>query len=1141
MRFLCALLFALSFFLVNTTVAQQKNYEPTMLWRISGKGLQKPSYVFGTMHLKDKRIFNFGDSVYNAIQQTEGFANEVDFNEIVAYYVNKMYDAYENDRSINEIMSDEEIKRNEEALYKRFKKSARSIRSRDIAKEKNKWLNESMQKGEMETFIDAYLLNLARRQGKWLGGIEDLGDQINTINKIDVKMILTEDNATTQEKMIKMYAEQDLNGILKFFDNVDSAYTDALLTRRNIKMARRMDSLSAQRTMFFAVGAGHLPGDSGVINLLRARGFTVEPVISKTKTPAEDYKYTALPIKWETAQQENNYYTVEMPGKPANVKFFGLIEIKFLIDFSNMSGFCSMATINSAAASNPDSAIKAIAKNVLGSKPGKAVKLERDGAYGLEYRQLKDNYHMRVQIFVKQKTMYVFMFYGMKKEVLTSEAAEHFFQSVKMTPPADNKLMSYDFTDSTGAYTLTSPAKLELNEKLTNQSASSEDWKVVFYVGQDVSTGAFIMVVNKQVKAGSYIISDTTMLNEVYKLAQSNYTEIEKKDIMIDDCKAIRFKGKNDEGNYVTMLSYVRNNRNVTVMLIANQNTILNPHINQVFTSLKLLPEKRMPKSMQFDPDKTFTAYGPQPFVIKEKEESDGQAILMSYDSVFAQTYYVTVDTFTKYKWIQNDSTYLHEQIKSYYKTDSIVWTKNTMNGKVKGIEALIKNSDGDSYHRMRILLSGNRQYDLICSGTKSSIINDETSRFFNDFRILKTSTFDLKANKTALLIKDLKSKDTSIREGAYNVIYSTKFSKADLPALHAALFDKYASPYNYGDSFTINRSLGTAITKLQDTSTVSFLKKQYQQNSHQKEYIIDLLSNIKTKESYNTMTDLLVQNPPANPLGYTAYTNLTDSLKLTYTVFPRLLTKLTDTNIGPVLAAVSQRMLDSNIIKMSKIMQMEEDLIKLSTALKPILTRDSFYNMGVYNIPELLDTINTHTSLKAIRIYLDVVEIYMVKKAALLLAKHDKYVSPDIWSRIAADPIYHNDLYTDLQDMKKSDLFPEAYLTQKHFAESDITAAISDDEYEYKAEFLQEMVASTIHGKMKFYLYKISSKNTEDTSTYLGIAGGFDTKNKKPTIQKDMTSVYWDEEYSVAKLEELFNAWLFTKDVPPPPPIKSE
>ncbi len=72
--FICTLLFLFS---ISKTPAQQKNAK-TLLWRITGKGMQQPSYLFGTMHLKDRRLFFFGDSVYKNITAATGFAMELD-------------------------------------------------------------------------------------------------------------------------------------------------------------------------------------------------------------------------------------------------------------------------------------------------------------------------------------------------------------------------------------------------------------------------------------------------------------------------------------------------------------------------------------------------------------------------------------------------------------------------------------------------------------------------------------------------------------------------------------------------------------------------------------------------------------------------------------------------------------------------------------------------------------------------------------------------------------------------------------------------------------------------------------------------------------------------------------------------------
>jgi uncharacterized protein YbaP (TraB family) len=84
------LLILLFIFLANASFSQQ-TWPSTLLWRISGNGLTKPSFLYGTMHLQDKRLFNFGDSLYQSLEKVEGFALEIDFKEYLdSMFINQL-------------------------------------------------------------------------------------------------------------------------------------------------------------------------------------------------------------------------------------------------------------------------------------------------------------------------------------------------------------------------------------------------------------------------------------------------------------------------------------------------------------------------------------------------------------------------------------------------------------------------------------------------------------------------------------------------------------------------------------------------------------------------------------------------------------------------------------------------------------------------------------------------------------------------------------------------------------------------------------------------------------------------------------------------------------------------------------------
>jgi uncharacterized protein YbaP (TraB family) len=74
--------------LASTVVPAHSQVKKGLLWRISGNGLSKPSYLYGTIHLTDKRVFNFGDSLYAALESSAGYAMELDPDSMMVYYIN---------------------------------------------------------------------------------------------------------------------------------------------------------------------------------------------------------------------------------------------------------------------------------------------------------------------------------------------------------------------------------------------------------------------------------------------------------------------------------------------------------------------------------------------------------------------------------------------------------------------------------------------------------------------------------------------------------------------------------------------------------------------------------------------------------------------------------------------------------------------------------------------------------------------------------------------------------------------------------------------------------------------------------------------------------------------------------------------
>lgn len=327
----------------------------TLLWKISGNGLEKSSYLYGTMHLTDERIFNIGDSLYKAIEHSDGFAIEIDPAEFTPFIIDKTKkDIYRNSVPLKETMDRDNFEKYGVMLAKKLHKNADEVTTGDVLREKNKWIEESFNTGKMQTFLDAYLFDIARREGKWTGGVEDLKDQeglIDMIDESDIEQLamggddeeMKAENDDAAEYLINAYIKNDLNAIDELTNLGDSAFDDALLFKRNKKMAMRMDSLGHQRSMVFAVGAAHLPGDRGLIALLKEKGFTVTPVFSSKKIKPAEYKVAEVPLKWHEVKDQDDLYTASMPGKPGDMTLYGIMNMKMYFDIFSSTVYMTTA------------------------------------------------------------------------------------------------------------------------------------------------------------------------------------------------------------------------------------------------------------------------------------------------------------------------------------------------------------------------------------------------------------------------------------------------------------------------------------------------------------------------------------------------------------------------------------------------------------------------------------------------------------------------------------------------------------------------------------------------------------------------------------------------------------------------------
>lgn len=1129
----------------------------TLLWRISGNGLSKPSYLYGTMHLQDRRLFHFTDSLYYHLEHTDGYAMEIDPNEMVDSVLTRLMTEKDTTTLLKNLLSTEEYQTFAKKLEEKLGMPADKITRKKIIEEQQKLIYKFKKKDDMPAAMDLYLLNIAKKQGKWTGGIEDVTDQLNLLDiwgNVKVSDLFLPDSKVKimLEEMIKVYIEQDLMKLNNYYNlSQTSQQRSVLLLNRNAKMVRRIDSLARIRSTFFAIGAGHLPADSGVIDLLSRQGFMVTPIISAQKINPDNYKYTAIEIPWQTITEDKyNTYTVQMPGKPTDMNMADkAVYMKLYADLSTNAVFMTGTGPLPYKTNNLDSLAEQFAKNI--SKGGKITgkkKITRNGIDGYEVYTLSDVLSYRVNIFIINEIMYMTTIGCYKKEALNSTDAERFFKSFTINKDAKIDNSKVDLTwetlrNESKGFIAKCPVKLyEIPAENKSEENSNESlFSVLKYSALDAPNHLFYLLVIRDIKPGSYFHGDSV---NAYNIKESLDTistapvKIEKKKLA--DINQYRLTGTYKESGEPYFISFTLNgNRSYTLFAIGQQHET--PEMKNIaiafMDSFELIKASPATWSTNKDVNSLFSTWVPSTLTSRQEEEiqkNNYEFSYLAYDKSTCNSFEIAAEKVNKYYWVPDDSTYFNEIIRNNYAsyTDSILYLKLTPHSSLKSAECAIKNKQDDIVRKFKFILNGDRLFILSSYIKKSELTDENVQRFFGDFKFTKQEQATIFIPKNRLLFDALLSGDSATTEEAKQALDAIHFSRKDLPYLHRALFERYKEDaYNYS---SIHRRIIRILEDISDSSTVDYIRANYSNGLNGKEElrlnVLDVLAAQKTGYAYAALKDLLFEFPITSGENYYLESSLKDSLLLSHTLYPEILTLAGDTVLWSMVCGLTAELLDSNFLSINDIKPFGNEFCNIASYKAAQLKKTSIdddYNY--FPLLQILKQLNTPDGNAALLKFTESKNVFVRFEAAMALLKNSQPVSNNTLLTLAANDECRVQLYTRLNELKKLNLFPVKYLSQKEISKSElISIGSEDDETPASITFIGERTAIYDGKTRRFLLYKITYDYGEEESvTYLGIAGPYDLKSNKITINADGSGIYYDESYNAAKFDKHLRAYL--------------
>lgn len=261
----------------------------SLLWRITENGLTDTSWLFGTIHLIGQRDFYVRPSVKASLQSSEQVAFELKLNDMsMLMSMNELLKLQGNE-TLEELLDPEQYR--ELTIWV---EDSLGAKMEDFEHKKPfALLQLALQRllPENPASYEFYLLQEAVSQEKEVFGLETMQDQMAVFDSIPIAEQIEWTLETLRnldsmkgiwQELVRVYQRQDLNRLQQMIVEESPelrSHSEVLLNKRNEIWIDRISRLIAEKSTFIAVGAGHLGGEHGVIRLLQASGYTVEPIL----------------------------------------------------------------------------------------------------------------------------------------------------------------------------------------------------------------------------------------------------------------------------------------------------------------------------------------------------------------------------------------------------------------------------------------------------------------------------------------------------------------------------------------------------------------------------------------------------------------------------------------------------------------------------------------------------------------------------------------------------------------------------------------------------------------------------------------------------------------------------------------------
>ena len=1159
---------------------------PSVFWEITGNGLQKPSYLFGTMHVSNKLAFHLSDSFYKAISTVDAVALELnpDLWQGQMIQLDKLkqnYDIY-TQASMGDYLYENSF------TSEKYEDELKAALSTEPSVVNNLLYRsyKSREDFEEDTFLDLYIFQTGKKLGKRSAGVEDFNETEKILLEAYIEMekekaLKLKKKDTDGESYADIYTKiQDAykNGDLDLMDSLDlltensKAFREKFIYLRNEIQAASIDTILKKSALFVGVGAAHLPGDRGVIELLRKKGYQLRPIQMGSHEPTlkEGTDSLKVPLHFSKYLSDDQFFSVELPGT-----FFKMTDDNQKLDrrqYADMSnGSYYMVTrvkTNSFFTGQKESQILKKADSFLYENiPGKILKklsVKKNGYTGLDiFNRTRRGNLQRYQIFVTPFEILVFKMSG-KDNYVDGPEADHFFGSIQLKEMEKQAVL---YTPEHGGFTAQLP-QTPL-QYLNYQGKNDTRWE---YLSRDISTGDEYLIYQKDIYNNRFLEEDTFMLSlmETSFRSASYFDKQLSRKIYTDKsfpCMDVREKLK--DSGYIAARFLIRGPH---LYVFAIRSRTASKDYNSFFNSIRLSDFNRnaaVPFTDSFMHFSVTTSFPPQlDWLYREKQETlNEEVIKQKKNSDYSNDFWparkyasfsndstgeiigVSIQDIPKYYYVTDSAGFWEKEMKKYYQDLGLVLYQKTfihLPDGVQGVNFSLRDTGSSSYINRTLLLKDDHLYSLCAIDDTLNTSSNSIQQFFYHFKpTLKVPGRNIFINNLDSFFADLLSKDSATHMTAFKAIPDVYFGELGAPKIMSAL--EHLNPADK-DYYSLKLKLIAELGYIKDTLhpiVAGYLQHIYQQTTDTSIFqneVIKSLARHRTIEAYRLLKEIIHNDPPVfeNSTDINRFfNNMKDSLQISATLFPEMLELSSFVDYKEQVISLLSLIVKKGYLTKEKYekyfnqlyfdarIEWKKQLAK-DERKKEKETKKEDENAIVYTyqsdqsmLPEYLTVLipfyHTNPNIpKFVNQVLKTKDDQLRMKIAVLLATNHIPVADSIFNFFAEKDKYRSGLYMLLQENKILSLFPSAYNHQEAIARSLLVNVKNYNKVDSVVLVGKQTVTYRFKkGVVYFFKYRIKA----DDEWKIGISG-MQPENKKEVSVEDKFIVMTDKKIKTTENE---------------------